>query len=31
MAVGAGHIGGEDGLLDMLDDDGIKAVRVASE
>lgn len=31
MAVGAGHIGGEDSLFDILDDDGIEAVRVASE
>lgn len=31
MAVGAGHIGGEDGLLDLLADDGVKAVRVAAE
>lgn len=31
MAVGAGHIGGEGSLFDVLDDDDIVAVRVASE
>ena len=31
MAVGAGHIGGENGLLDLLEDKGLKATRVAAE
>jgi uncharacterized protein YbaP (TraB family) len=29
LAVGAGHIGGEDSLFDMLDDDGITAERIS--
>ena len=31
MAVGAGHIGGDEGLLDLLEDKGLKATRVAAE
>ncbi|MEP6341689.1 MAG: TraB/GumN family protein [Maricaulaceae bacterium] len=31
MAVGAGHIGGDNGLIDLLGDKGIKATRVAAE
>jgi len=31
MAVGAGHIGGEDSLFDVLDDDGIIAERLNGE
>ena len=31
MAVGAGHIGGDEGLLDLLEDKGLKATRVAAK